>query len=103
MFTVVITDIPASISSRTSCHRFSWRPEPGTLVWASSSTNATFGLRARTASRSISSNVDPAVLDDASRDRLETLAHLHGVLPAMTLDEADHDVGSTLEPALDLR
>ncbi len=102
MFTVVMTEIPASISSRTSCQRFSWRPEPGTLVWASSSTSATVGFRARTASRSISSKVDPRYSTIASRDGLESLAHLDGVRPAVALDEADHDVGATLEPALAL-
>ena len=55
MFTVEITSMPASSSSSTSCQRFSLR-QPGTLVWASSSTRATSGSRARTASRSISSN-----------------------------------------------
>ena len=42
----------------TSSHRFSWR-DPGTLVWASSSTRATSGRRAMIASTSISSNVVP--------------------------------------------
>ena len=35
--------MPASRSSSTSCQRFSFR-QPGTLVWASSSTSATSGL-----------------------------------------------------------
>ncbi len=100
MFTVVMTEIPASISSSTSCQRFSWRPEPGTLVCASSSTRATVGFRARTASRSISSKVDPRYSATRPRDRLEPLAHLHGVLSAVALHESDHDVGSTLEPSL---
>ena len=42
MLTVVMTSMPASSSSSTSCQRFSWRL-PGTLVWASSSTRATVG------------------------------------------------------------
>ena len=53
--TVVMTAMPASRISRTSSQRLAWRPEPGTLVWASSSMRATSGLRASTASRSISS------------------------------------------------
>ena len=57
-FTVEMTSIPASSSSSTSCQRFSLR-EPGTFVWASSSTSARSGCRAITASTSISSNVDP--------------------------------------------
>ena len=40
MFTVEMTSMPASSSSSTSCQRFSLR-DPGTLVWASSSTSAT--------------------------------------------------------------
>lgn len=40
-------------SSWTSCHRLALRA-PGTLEWASSSTSATWGRRASTASRSIS-------------------------------------------------
>ena len=43
MLTVEMTSMPASSSSSTSCQRFSFR-EPGTLVCASSSTNATLGL-----------------------------------------------------------
>ena len=58
MLTVVMTAMPASRISRTSSHRFSWRPDPGTLVWASSSISATLGLRASTASRSISSQTE---------------------------------------------
>ena len=42
MFTVEMTSMPASSSSSTSCHRFSLR-DPGTFVWASSSTSATSG------------------------------------------------------------
>ena len=60
MLTVEMTSMPASSSSSTSCQRFSLR-EPGTFVWASSSTRATVGRRARTASTSISSNVGAAV------------------------------------------
>ena len=58
MLTVVMTSIPAASSSSMSCQRLSLR-DPGTLVWASSSTSATFGRRARTASTSISSNRVP--------------------------------------------
>ena len=42
MFTVEMTSIPASSSSSTSSHRL-WFREPGTFVWASSSTRATSG------------------------------------------------------------
>ena len=55
MLTVEMTSMPASSSSNTSWYRFSFRL-PGTLVCASSSTNATFGCRASAASTSISSN-----------------------------------------------
>ena len=56
MFTVEITSIPASSSSSTSCHRFSFRL-PGMFEWASSSMSATLGARARIASTSISSKL----------------------------------------------
>ena len=58
MLTVVMTSIPAARISSTSWARFSCRL-PGTLVWASSSTQTTFGRRAITASVSISVNVLP--------------------------------------------
>ena len=58
MLRVEITSIPASSSSSTSCQRFALR-DPGTLEWAYSSTSATAGLRASTASTSISSNDVP--------------------------------------------
>ena len=58
MLTVVMTSMPAASSSSMSCQRLALR-EPGTLVWASSSTSATFGRRASTASTSISVNVAP--------------------------------------------
>ena len=68
MLSVEMTSMPAASSSSTSCQRFALR-EPGTLVWASSSTSACAGLRARMASTSISSNVAAAVLDRPARDR----------------------------------
>lgn len=58
MLTVDITSMPAASSSSTSCQRLVLR-EPGTLVWASSSTRATWGLRASTASTSISVKTAP--------------------------------------------
>jgi hypothetical protein len=52
-------DLDAGVADRsTSCQRFS-RAEPGTLVWASSSTRATAGWRAMIASASISSTATP--------------------------------------------
>ena len=53
-----ITLMPAARISWMSSWRLRWR-EPGTLVWATSSTTATCGRRASTASRSISSTVTP--------------------------------------------
>ncbi len=58
MLTAEITSIPAASSSSMSCQRFSFRL-PGTLVCASSSTSATSGRRARTASMSISVKLAP--------------------------------------------
>ncbi|CPU64482.1 Uncharacterised protein [Mycobacteroides abscessus] len=58
MLTVEMTSIPASSSRSTSCQRFSWS-RPGAFVCASSSTSATSGRRARTASRSRSVSSTP--------------------------------------------
>ena len=58
MLTLEMTSIPAASSSSTSSQRLACR-DPGTLVCANSSTSAISGLRASTASRSISSNVPP--------------------------------------------
>ena len=96
MLTVVMTSISASRSSITSCQRFSWRPEPGTLVWASSSTRTTCGWRSRTASRSISSKLRPPVVDDPPGDHLQVADQLLGALPAVALDEPDDHVGAPL-------
>ena len=60
MLTVEMTLMPAASSSSMSCQRFSLRL-PGTFVWASSSTSASCGWRASTASMSISSNCVTAV------------------------------------------
>ena len=70
MLSVEMTLMPASSSSSTSCQRFSLR-EPGTFVCASSSTSATCGRRASTASTSISSNVAPRYSIALARDDLE--------------------------------
>jgi hypothetical protein len=58
MLTVVITSMPAARITSTSSARFS-RVLPGTLLCASSSTHTTAGLRASTASVSISVNSAP--------------------------------------------
>jgi hypothetical protein len=57
MLTVVMTSMPAASSSSTSSQRLALRL-PGTLVWANSSTSATAGRRASTASTSSSSKVE---------------------------------------------
>ncbi len=101
MLTVVITSIPASSSSSTSCQRFSLR-EPGTFVWAYSSTSATAGARARTASTSISSKSAPRWDEHAARDDLEIADLLGGVRPAVRLDERHDDVGAAVAAPLTL-
>ena len=57
-FIVVTTWIPASRMTSTSSQRLA-RGDPGTFVWASSSISATVGMRAITASVSISSTTTP--------------------------------------------
>ena len=101
MFSVEMTVMPASSSSSTSCQRFSCG-EPGTFVWASSSTSATAGRRARIASTSISSNVVPRY-STVLRGTTSRPSDLRGGLrAAVRLDEADDDVGAALgaPPAL---
>ena len=90
MLTVVITSMPASRSSSTSSQRFSWRPEPGTLVWASSSTSATFGVAGRArrrgpSPRTSSRGTRPTLRGTTSRPSIMLL----GLGPAVGLDEAD--------------
>ena len=99
MLTVVMTAMPASRISSTSSQRFSWRPEPGTLVWASSSMRTTSGWRARTASRSISSQVESRYSHLLARHDRQVADLLHGVGPLVRLDEPDDDVGPALEAA----
>ena len=97
MLTVVMTAMPASRISSTSSQRFSWRPEPGTFVWASSSIRTTSGLRAMTASTSISSQTEFRYSTCLARDDGQVADLLHRVGPLVRLDEPDHDVGPALE------
>ena len=102
MLTVVMTSMPASSSSSTSCQRFSWRL-PGTLVWASSSTSATAGSAGE-------DRVDVHLLERRCRGSrrcaaghdLEVAELRLRLGPAVGLDEADDDVGAALlaAPAL---
>ena len=95
MLTVLITVIPWSSSSLTSCQRFSFF-EPGAFVCASSSTSATCGLRAMTASVSISSRTTPLysifLRGMTSRSPMACI----GQRPVVRFDEADDDVGAPL-------
>ncbi len=93
MLTVVITSMPASRSSSTSCHRFSFRL-PGMLLWASSSTRATAGRRASTRVEVELLERRTAVLEPLARHDLEPLELLGGVRAAVRLDDADDDVGA---------
>ena len=101
MLTVVITSIPASSSSSTSCQRFAL-PAPGTFVWASSSTRATSGRRASTAVDVHLGEGRAAVHDRPAGHHLQALDHLRGVRPAVGLDEADDDVGAAVEAPMAL-
>ena len=96
-----MTVIPASSSSSTSCQRFSLR-EPGTFVCASSSTSATSGLRASTASTSISSNVAPRYSMAARGTTSRSPICARGLRATVGLDDADDDVGAAVvaPPAL---
>ena len=91
MLTVEMTDIPASSSSSTSSHRFRLR-DPGAFVWASSSTSASWGRRARTASTAISASSGSPVLQIARRDDLEAAQLRRGLGPAMLLEPANDHV-----------
>ena len=99
MLTVEITSMPASSSSSTSCQRFSCR-DPGTFVWASSSTRATFGCGGE-------DRVDVHLLERRAavgrllrRGTTSRSSDLLGRLrPAVGLDEADDDVRAPLRAA----
>ena len=101
MLTVEITSMPASRSSSTSCQRFSFR-EPGTLVCANSSTSAISGLRASTASRSISSKAAPRYVTGLRGDVLQAVEQGGGQRAPVRLGERHHDVGAALGPAMAL-
>ena len=84
-----------------SCQRLVLR-EPGTLVWASSSTSATFGCRAEHGVDVHLLERRPPVGQRAAGDHLEALDHLGRVLAAVGLDEPDHHVGPALGAAVAL-
>ena len=92
-FRVEMTVIPASSSSATSCQRFSFR-EPGTFVCASSSTSATSGRRASSASTSISSSVVPRYSSRRGGTRSRSPISARGLFTAVCLDDSDHDIGA---------
>ncbi len=101
MLTVEITLMPASSSSWTSCHRL-WLRDPGTLVWASSSTRAISGCRASRASRSISSNRAPRWSTLAAGHHLETADHGGRLRPVVGLDESDSHICTAGQAAMRL-
>ncbi len=97
--TVVMTSMPASSSSSTSCQRFSLR-EPGAFVWASSSTSASCGRRARTASRSISLERRRRGATTVRRGTHRKPLRLRGGRrAAVGLDDRDDDVAALAEEA----
>ena len=85
----------------TSSQRLA-RGEPGTFVWASSSTSATVGRRAMIGVGIHLLDDDAAVLDATARDDLEAVEQLERVRPPVRLDEADHDVRAALAPSMAL-
>ena len=98
---VVMTWMPASRISSTSCQRFS-RGEPGALVWASSSMMRDGRLAGDDRVGVHLLDDDAAVRDPAPGQDLQPVEQLHGVRPAVRLDEADDDVGAALGPAVRL-
>ncbi len=97
---VLMTWIPASRIASTSCQRFC-RAEPGTLVWASSSTSATVGRRAMIASVSISSTTTPRY-SSRRRGRISSPSSRAAVWTAMGLDEPDDEVRPAVDPPVRL-
>ena len=71
---------------------------PGALVWASSSTSATSGRRARTASRSISSRVAPRYSTRTAWDDREVPQLLLRASTAVGLHVADDHVSAAAPP-----
>ena len=70
--------MPASRMTSTSCQRFS-RGEPGTFVWASSSTSATVGCAGDDRVGVHLLDDDAAVLDPPARNDLEAVEQLRRV------------------------
>ena len=100
-FIVLTTWMPASRMTSTSSQRFS-RGEPGTFVWASSSTSATVGVAGEDRVGVHLLDDDAAVLDPPARHDLEAVEELDRARPAVRLDEADDEVGAAAEPAVAL-
>ena len=98
MLTVVITSMPASSSSWTSCQRLAW-VEPGTLVWASSSTSATSRMPGQHSVDVELGEARPPVGQHPPGDDLQAVEQLGDARPAVRFDEADDDVGAPGEPA----
>ena len=100
-FIVDTTWIPASRITSTSSQRLA-RADPGAFVWASSSTSATVGRRAMTASVSISSTVMSlyATVRRGTTSRPSTSAGRER--PAVGLHEPDDDVRAAAGPPVAL-
>ena len=99
MLQVLTTSIPASSMTLTSSQRLV-RADPGALVWASSSTRATAGCRARIGVGVHLLDDDAAVLDPPARHDLEAVEQLRRLGPTVRLDEARRR-GRSREPCDD--
>ena len=93
-FIVVTTWMPASRRISTSCRRFS-RGDPGTFVWASSSTRATVGFAREDRLGVHLLDDHPAILDPPSGHDLEPVEERQGVRPPVRLHEPDDEVRAT--------
>ena len=100
MLTVVMTLIPAPRMSRTSCQRLPFLPDPGTLVWASSSTSATSGRLSQHRVEVHLLQAGSPVVDHLAGDDLQAVDQRLGERPPVGLDEPGDDVGAPPPPAL---
>ena len=92
MFTVVITSMPASSSSSTSCQRLALR-RAGDVGVGQLVDQGHLGSAGQDGVQVHLGERRPAVLDHAAGHHLQALDQRRGVLPAVGLHEADHHVG----------
>ncbi len=94
--------MPASRMAWMSCQRLVFGPDPGTVVCAISSTNATAGCRCNDGVEVHLLEDGAAVAHLSAREDRQITDPFGRVQAAMGLDESDHHVGATLQASVAL-